>query len=314
MNRRSNTIPIVAMAGACLVLVIASTWALGVGPFGSGDDPGPIIATVDGQPIYLSEAQSRIEGLAATHGASASPLSSSDWPDTVLQSLVDDKIVQAEAERLGITVSDKDIADEVLNIQGMFPSAEEFQTWLRSQQMTLDELERRIELQMLTVRVYNGVTADVDVSAEALRAYYDANPTLYSTTQVAASHILVKDEETAKQIRAELEQHPDRFAALAMEKSTDTGSAKKGGELGLFGHHRRAVRGEVTVPVDAVVDEPPPKPVAQPRRQTAPERQLHQADGVENVVISPERLERIQQPFERLRPQAIVIDAEPPGP
>ena len=103
------------------------------------------------------------------------------------------------------------------------------------------EVERQVadlRKRLVVQRVMRQYQTPPTISDDEVRAYYDANPTLYSTTQVAASHILVKDEETAKQIRAELETNPDRFAALATEKSTDAGSAKKGGELGLFGQGR----------------------------------------------------------------------------
>ena len=103
------------------------------------------------------------------------------------------------------------------------------------------EIERQVadlRKRLVVQRVMRQYQTPPTITDAEVQAYYDANPNLYSTTQVAASHILVKDEETAKQIRAELEQHPDRFAALATEKSTDTGSAKKGGELGLFGQGR----------------------------------------------------------------------------
>lgn len=103
------------------------------------------------------------------------------------------------------------------------------------------EIERQVSdlrKRLVVQRVMRQYQTPPTITDEQVKAYYDANTNLYSTTQVAASHILVKDEETAKQIRAELEQHPDRFAEIAKEKSTDTGSAKKGGELGLFGQGR----------------------------------------------------------------------------
>src|SRR5213079_1354662 len=69
------------------------------------------------------------------------------------------------------------------------------------------------------------------ITDEQVKAQYDQNPILYSTAQVHASHILVKDEDTARQLLAEVKAHPEKFADLAREKSTDTVSAKKGGEL-----------------------------------------------------------------------------------
>jgi peptidyl-prolyl cis-trans isomerase C len=103
------------------------------------------------------------------------------------------------------------------------------------------EIERQVNdlrKRLVVQRVMRTYQAPPTITDEEVRAYYDANPNLYSTTQVAARHILVKDEGVAKQIRAELAEHPDRFEALAAERSTDTGTAKKGGDLGLFAQGR----------------------------------------------------------------------------
>src|SRR5438552_11398496 len=76
------------------------------------------------------------------------------------------------------------------------------------------------------------------IADEQVKAQYDQNPTLYSTAQVHASHSLVKDEDTARQLLAEVKAHQEKFADLEREKSTDTVSAKKGGDLGTFGPGR----------------------------------------------------------------------------
>ncbi|QWI73108.1 peptidylprolyl isomerase (plasmid) [Bacillus mycoides] len=57
---------------------------------------------------------------------------------------------------------------------------------------------------------------------------------LYNKPKVKASHILVKDENLAKEIKDKLNNGED-FAALAKQYSEDPGSKEKGGELGEFG-------------------------------------------------------------------------------
>jgi parvulin-like peptidyl-prolyl isomerase len=54
-----------------------------------------------------------------------------------------------------------------------------------------------------------------------------------SELQIRARHILVETEEEANAVLERLEQGED-FATVAMEVSTDTGSAEEGGELGWF--------------------------------------------------------------------------------
>ncbi len=98
----------------------------------------------------------------------------------------------------------------------------------------VNDLRKRLVVQ----RVMKQYQTPPTVTDEQVRAYYDQNPALYSTTQIHASHILVKDEDTARQILADVKAHPEKFADLAREKSTDTISAKKGGDLGTFGSGR----------------------------------------------------------------------------
>jgi peptidyl-prolyl cis-trans isomerase C len=72
------------------------------------------------------------------------------------------------------------------------------------------------------------------VTDEAIQKAYEAdiaaNP---PQVEIQASHILVKTEDEAKEIIKQLEGGAD-FATLAKEKSTDEGSAKNGGELGMW--------------------------------------------------------------------------------
>ena len=94
----------------------------------------------------------------------------------------------------------------------------------------VEDLRKRLVVQQVMRKYQTPPT----VSDEEVRTYYDQNPSLYSTTQIKASHILLKDEDTATQVLTEVRAHPERFADLAREKSTDTSSAQKGGDLGMF--------------------------------------------------------------------------------
>ena len=93
----------------------------------------------------------------------------------------------------------------------------------------------------------DALLASERVSAEEIKAFYEANAARYGEPeQRRASHILFgiksgasdsdreKARERASRILREVRKAPGRFAALAKENSSDTGSASKGGDLGLF--------------------------------------------------------------------------------
>lgn len=187
-------------AGTALVGALIGAYTFRLGPFranaageqtpvASPTDRGPVIATVDGDPIYLSEATARVEGLSSVHGGGIQTMGK-DWQDTLLQSLVDDRIMQEAAASLGVMVSDRDVAAELTKIQGMFPSEQAFQQWLASQHMSSAELERRIRMQLLAARVYAGVTNNVTVSGSAIREYYREHQDQYVAADGTVSTFL----------------------------------------------------------------------------------------------------------------------------
>jgi peptidyl-prolyl cis-trans isomerase C len=69
------------------------------------------------------------------------------------------------------------------------------------------------------------------VTEEEIKKAYDENKPLFTTETVGASHIMVKTAAEAEAVQAELKAGKP-FAELAKEKSQDTGSAEKGGDLG----------------------------------------------------------------------------------
>jgi peptidyl-prolyl cis-trans isomerase C len=95
----------------------------------------------------------------------------------------------------------------------------------------LAELKKRI---VVDSYLKKKVETDAKISDEELKKFYDQNLDKFkSGEQVKASHILVKSEQEAKDILAQLKGGAS-FEELAKAKSADT-SASKGGDLGWFG-------------------------------------------------------------------------------
>ncbi|WP_404451660.1 peptidylprolyl isomerase [Virgibacillus necropolis] len=72
------------------------------------------------------------------------------------------------------------------------------------------------------------VSEDIKIKDEEIKTQYER-----MKTEIEASHILVADEKTAKEVKKKLKNGAD-FGELAKEYSTDKASGKKGGSVGYF--------------------------------------------------------------------------------
>ncbi len=161
-----------------------------------------------------------------------------------LERLTFTAVADAEVATRGLTVSDDKLNAEFekqyagfLQSQGL--TEEKLAELLAGQGMTIDAFKQggrdSIRNQLLMVELQAAVAGPVELTPEEVQAYWDENQANYEAgEEVRASHILVKTEDEAKAILAELEAGGD-FAKIAQEKSIDTGTAPKGGDLGWFG-------------------------------------------------------------------------------
>jgi len=76
------------------------------------------------------------------------------------------------------------------------------------------------------------------VTDAMVKAEYERIKSTVGGTEYKARHILVEKESEAKDIIARLGKEPGAFARLAKEKSMDTGSKARGGDLGWFDARR----------------------------------------------------------------------------
>lgn len=169
-------------------------------------ETGEVIATYAGKQLTSVRVLEEIERLP---GPSRTYLAQPDRKKQFVENLILNDLLFSEAEKQGLA-SDPDIERQV------------------------QDMRRRLVVQRL-MREYQKPPEISDADAQK---YYDDNPNLYSSTQIKASHILVKDEDTAKQLRAEIVADPSKFADIAKTQSMDKTSGAKGGDLGKFGQGR----------------------------------------------------------------------------
>lgn len=181
-------------------LVMSDNSAFGEGVVRLGDTE---VAEVDGTKIYLSD----VERTAASQGLidEGSPLTPGQPVfQKVLDELIDQRLLALDALRQSLDQKDE----------------------------TRRRLAASRERILGNVLVENHLQDTVNETT--IRRMYDEQASLRDRgDEVQARHILVKDEETAKDIYKTLIDGGD-FAALAREISEDEGSRDKGGNLGYF--------------------------------------------------------------------------------
>lgn len=185
-------------------LIVAATISIGLmGLTACGDSSSEDVAETEAGNVTKEELY---DELVARNG------------DEVLRELVIVKVLEGEYE-----VSDEEVDAELDKVKDEV--GEEFEQVLTMQGLTEEELKIDIKQNLLQQKA---ITEDIDVSEDEMKQYYDR-----MNKEIEARHILVEDEETAKDIKKKIDDGED-FNELAKEYSTDEGSAEQGGEIGFF--------------------------------------------------------------------------------
>jgi len=150
---------------------------------------------------------------------------------SILDRMISEEVVNQEAKAKNISITDKDVADEIAAMKLDYGNDANFQSFLAQYGMTEDDLKNELKLSVI-VRLL--LQSEVAITDEQVQAYFDENKATLGGTaeQVRASHILVTDKAVADDIVAQLKDGAD-FAELAAANNPDS-TAQTGGDLGFF--------------------------------------------------------------------------------
>jgi peptidyl-prolyl cis-trans isomerase C len=167
----------------------------------------------------------------------------------IIPQLVSVEIAKAYAQERNITVSDKEVDQELAKLKEQVgdqarssgqdvSNQEAYEQALKQNNITEDQLREDIRENLPVQKVQERVAGDAEPSDEEIQKYYEQNKEAQFTTpaQRCVRHILfTKDQkEKAEDVKQQLEDGGD-FAELAKENSEDPGSAENGGDLGCLG-------------------------------------------------------------------------------
>jgi len=191
--------PRILLAGAVSLLVLTACGSNDTPTVGGGGKDA-VAATVNGAPI-----SERLVGLMLKQRTDLGRQASAESRKAFIDNLAMQLIVTQEAVKKGLDKS-PEVADRL-------------------------ELSRQSILIDAFVQDYFKNNA---ISDDMVKAEYDKIKAQTAGTEYKARHILVEQEAEAKDIIAKLKKNPKMFEALAKEKSKDTGSKVRGGDLGWF--------------------------------------------------------------------------------
>jgi len=297
-----------------------------------------ILVKVNGDIITKTELEQRQIAVLRQRNPNLRPTSDADLRKA-LQDITPEVIVDAVNEllfvqrgkELGYALSDEQFRNIVENIQkeNKIETEEQLQAALKQEGMTMDDLRRQVERNMLITRVQQAeVMGKVSVSDEALKQYYEENKGSFtSQPQITLREILVEvpatekgvnvaqddaAKEKAEAVRKRLESG-EPFPQLAAEVS-DSGSKANGGLIGPISRGDlspelqkeianlkagemtpvlRTPRGYHIVKLESVV-ESTVKPFDEAREEIA------------NKIAGGKRQEEMTKYLEKLRAQAII--------
>lgn len=180
--------------------------------------------------------------------------------------LIIKKLIESEAEKRGIKITDEDMKNEMKTIIDKVGSKEELNRILKQRGISNGEFTEDLKNQIKIKKLVNSIEK-ITISDSEAEKYYNENKDKFTHgEQVRASHILIsadtlqtirelksknKDMEpeelnkkveeifAAKKAKAEavlkeVKANPDKFEQIAQKESEDKVSGERGGELGFF--------------------------------------------------------------------------------
>jgi peptidyl-prolyl cis-trans isomerase SurA len=212
-----------------------------------------IAAVVNDDVVLQSDVEDQLYQFLEQSHSQPDPATLDTLRHQVLDQLINEKLIVAEAKRQGLTTSDVEVnrqVDEAMRQKKEQLGGEEaFQAQLKTENtteaMVRDRFRQQLQGEMLARRMIDKALPRKTVSPAEAEAFFKAHPEKFPSKpsevrlqviQIPASADSAADAKgkaTCLEARKRIV-NGERFAKVAAELSDDTGSARSGGDLGFF--------------------------------------------------------------------------------
>lgn len=196
---------------------------------GKNTNKDTVIALVNNDPIYekdlvILEKITKIQYKGIENTGSSK--------EETLNKLIEKKMMLQESKKLNVSVSDKELNEQIKKISEHFFS-EDYKDILKSDLVSYNDWKKYMQEQVIIEKTISQQTADMQISDKEISGYYYGNIKKYKHEEmVRAYQILVKTETEIKDIKNRLN-NGENIEKLAKIKSISP-EAEKGGDLGYF--------------------------------------------------------------------------------
>lgn len=189
-----------------LIICVSMVWYLVPGLNGSNTTASGVLATIGGESIHTDDVTKLANNLLKSSRIPEQyrSLMMAQAAQRATQQLFQEAELRYEADRLGLTVSDQELRDEMHTGQigaALFPGGQwigqdKYQELLAENGTTVEDFEQQIKTQLLSRKLFSTIMAAVDASpAEIERLYKEQN------TKVKFDYAVLKEEDLAKTIK-----------------------------------------------------------------------------------------------------------------
>ncbi len=242
LNTRNKRIGLVA---GILVLAVLIIGVIKIWP-SIGLKEG-VVATVNGKEISEDEYNKLLDyclsGLRVKHNLEDDELNKDigggmtfldSLKSDILEALIENEIIAEEALKNDIEVDEAEIQElyEESYVKPM-EEDEDYKKIIEESKIDEDFMKNQTKKVLLGHKYREFYLDKTKITDETARTFYNENNEMFHMEQVKAKHILVEEEQTAKDIIEKLENGED-FEELAKKHSIEPEAEETGGDLGYF--------------------------------------------------------------------------------